>query len=163
MAEPKKYLTREGYALLSAEHRELMTRTRPEVVQRIADAAAEGDRSENAEYIYGKKRLRELDSRLRYLDGLIRDAIIVDRAKLRSETVCFGATVAVEDENGVQDKWTIVGDGEADARQHTVSWHSPIALALLGKRVGDTVTVKRPAGDLEMEILDLSFGDPLCI
>lgn len=159
MPKSLKYLTREGYKKLATEYDELRSVVRPEVVQRISDAAAEGDRSENAEYIYGKKRLRELDSRLRYLDGLLENVKVVDRSMLQSDVVCFGATVDVETQEGELQTWTIVGEGEADARQGTVSWHSPIAKALLGKEIGDEVVVKRPAGEIEMEILKLRFGD----
>lgn len=155
----KKYLTREGHDKLADEYDHLFKVVRPEVVQRISDAAAEGDRSENAEYIYGRKRLRELDSRLRYLSSLFDDATVVNRDEIRSDVVCFGATVEVENEEGEIETWTIVGEGEAEAREHRVSWKAPVAIAMIGKVPGDVVTVKLPAGERELEILSFRFGD----
>jgi transcription elongation factor GreB len=154
----KKFLTKEGHAALSAELDKLLRQERPRVVQGVAEAAAEGDRSENAEYIYGKKRLREIDKRLKYLGGLLKGATIVDRSRLAGDTVCFGATVLVEDEDGQRRRWTIVGEGEADAARGTISDKAPLARALMGKQVGDVVEVLRPAGETEVEILAITFG-----
>lgn len=156
--KPKQPLTRKGYAKLAAEHDELLLVERPKVVQGIATAAAEGDRSENAEYIYGKKRLRELDKRLRYLGMLLKDVKIVDPEALAGDRVCFGSTVYVRDENGDEKDYTIVGEGEADHRERSISYKSPVARGLMGKRVGDLVVVQRPAGEIELEILDLKFA-----
>ena len=153
-----KLMTKEGYSILAAEYDQLYRVERPRVVQGVADAAAEGDRSENAEYIYGKKRLREIDKRLQYLSRLLKDVQIVDRSTVRSKIVCFGATVVIEEEDGTRREWTIVGEGEADARQGTISWKAPLASALMGKSVGDVVTVTRPAGEIEVEIVGLKFA-----
>ncbi len=154
-----KPMTREGFERLMREAQDLFHVVRPKVLQGIQDAAAEGDRSENAEYIYGKKRLRELDKRIRYLDSILKDVQVIDRRSLRGQTVSFGATVVVADIDGKEHRWTIVGEGEANADEGTISWKAPVAKALLGKRVGDVVTVTVPAGESEYEVLGLSFGD----
>jgi transcription elongation factor GreB len=153
----KKPMTRKGFEKLAAEHDELLLVERPKVVNGVQIAAAEGDRSENAEYIYGKKRLREIDKRLRYLGGLLKDIKLVDPEYLEGAKVCFGSTVTVTDEDGVIRTYTIVGEGEADG--NAISWLSPVAKALLGKKVGDVVLVRRPAGEIEFEISDLHFGE----
>ena len=156
----KKPLTLQGYRLLLTEHEELAKSERPRVVQGVANAAAEGDRSENAEYIYGKKRLREIDKRLQYLSSLLQDVEIVDPSTLHGDKVCFGATVViVEDGNKAKKRWQIVGEGESDTAKGTISWRSPMARALLGKRVGDLVTVERPAGEIDVEVAELWFGE----
>lgn len=154
----KKYLTREGFKRIAEEHRKLFEEVRPVVVEGIATAAMEGDRSENAEYIYGKKRLREIDKRLRYLSSLLKDVKIVDPENIKSDRVCFGATVVIEDEAGIKKEWTIVGVGEADAKEGTISYKSPLAKALLNKKVGDVVVIERPADEIEVEILELKFN-----
>jgi transcription elongation factor GreB len=158
-ASPRRPLTLPGFRALSAEHHELMHVERPKVVAGIATAAAEGDRSENAEYIYGKKRLRELDKRLQYLGTLLKDVDIVDTSSLSGTTVCFGCTVVIEEDGGATKRWTIVGEGESDTHNGTISWKAPMAKALLGKSVGDVVTVERPAGEIEVELKELWFGD----
>lgn len=159
MAEkPKKPMTRAGFKLLATEHDELMTVERPKVVSGITIAAAEGDRSENAEYIYGKKRLRELDKRLRYLGLLLKDVKLVDPDRLSGDRVCFGCTVTILNEDGVEKTYSIVGEGESDHLPDCISYKTPIAIALLGKRVGDVAIAHRPAGDMELEITDLHFG-----
>lgn len=149
----KKMLTKGGHQRLVDEFDELSKKERPKVVKGVADAAAEGDRSENAEYIYGKKKLREIDKRLSYLSGLLKDAIIVDPASLRGTAVQFGSTVVIEDEDGNQKQWTIVGEGEADVRSGSISYRAPVARALLGKEPGDFVTVSRPAGEVDYEVV----------
>lgn len=154
----KRPLTRKGYQKLAAEHDELLLVERPRVVQGIATAAAEGDRSENAEYIYGKKKLRELDKRLRYLGQLLKDIKVVDPERLSGDRVCFGATVVVIDEDGAEKRYTIVGEGEADLALGEISFKSPVARALMGKRVGDVIVARRPAGEIELEITDLLFA-----
>ena len=155
--KPYKPITRQGYERLAEEHRQLLEEERPKVVDGVATAAAEGDRSENAEYIYGKKRLREIDKRLRYLTSLIKDAQIIDPENIRSDRIEFGATVSLEDEAGVVKHWTIVGVGEADAAHGTISYQSPLAKALWGKRRGDVIVFKRPAGEIDLEVLDIQF------
>ncbi|HEY4222507.1 MAG TPA: GreA/GreB family elongation factor [Myxococcota bacterium] len=154
----KKPLTLPGFRVLNKEFDELSRVERPKVVVGVSNAAAEGDRSENAEYIYGKKRLREIDKRLQYLSSLLGDVDIVDPGSLTGTKVCFGCTVVIEEDGGHKRKFQIVGEGESDTAQGTISWKSPMARALLGKSVGDVVTVERPAGDLEVEVVELYFG-----
>lgn len=155
----KKPLTLAGYRVLLAEHEQLHKVERPRVVIGVTNAAAEGDRSENAEYIYGKKRLREIDKRLQYLASLLGDVEIVDPSTLSGTKVCFGSTVVLLDDEGEnRKKWQIVGEGESDTAKGTISWQSPVARAVLGKEVGDVVTVDRPAGEIELEIAELWFG-----
>jgi transcription elongation factor GreB len=157
----RKPLTLTGFRRLQKEHEELSRVERPRVVQGVANAAAEGDRSENAEYIYGKKRLREIDKRLGYLSSLLADVEIVDPASLSGAKVCFGCTVVIVEGGAAtaKKKWQIVGEGESDTAAGTISWKSPMARALLGKIVGDVVTVERPAGEIEVEIVELWFGE----
>lgn len=160
----KKPLTLAGFRILSKEHEQLSRVERPRVVQGVTNAAAEGDRSENAEYIYGKKRLREIDKRLQYLGKLLGDVDIIDPVSLTGSKVCFGATVVFEetnDEDGrkLKKKWQIVGEGESDTANGTISWQSPMARALMGKQVGDVVTVERPAGEIQIKVLELWFVD----
>ena len=155
----KKPLTRKGYHRLAEEHRHLLEEVRPKVVEGIATAAAEGDRSENAEYIYGKKRLREIDKKLRQLTSLFGDADVIDIEYLRSDRVDFGARVSVLDEDGCEKQWLIVGVGEADIAEGTISYKSPVARALMGKKVGDVVEIERPKGISEFEILAVTYGD----
>ncbi len=155
----KNPLTPLGFQRIAAEHRQLLEVERPKVVDGVATAAAEGDRSENAEYIYGKKRLREIDKRLRYLSSLLKDAQIIDPRNIRSHQVEFGATVTLGDEQGTVKEWTIVGYGEADASQGTISWKSPLARALWSKKVGDVIYFERPAGEIEYEILAIRYSE----
>lgn len=155
----KNPMTKVGFRRLLAERDELLRVTRPKVVKGVTEAAAEGDRSENAEYIYGKKRLREIDKRLQYLSNLLKDVQAVEVSELSGTKVCFGSTVEVIDDDGAVKKWTIVGDGESDHKELTISWKSPVARALLGKKVGDIVEFERPKGMAEFEIIGLYFGD----
>ncbi len=152
-----KPMTRLGHGKLAEEHDVLARTERPKVLEGIQIAAAEGDRSENAEYIYGRKRLREMDRRLRYLDGLLKDVQIIDPSKLTGDRVLFGSTVTVREEDGAEKQFTIVGEGETEFYVDGVSWKAPVAKALLGKRVGDLVTIYRPKGDLEVEIAQVKF------
>lgn len=153
-------LTQAGFQKLTQEYEELFRVTRPRVVKGIADAAAEGDRSENAEYIYGKKHLREIDKRLGYLHKLLAHAQAVAVESLRGEKVCFASTVVIKDEDGLVKRLTVVGDGEADFKQ-TVSCLSPVGRALLGHQVGDYVEIELPRGVVEFEIIGLLFGQRL--
>ncbi len=157
MAE-QRLLTSEGYAKLHEEYQYYWKTLRPQTVHRIAEAAAEGDRSENAEYIYGKKKLRDIDNRIRYLSKILDDARVINPAELDSDVVCFGATVHIEDEDGVAHVWTLVGEGESDSDLGRITYTSPVGRALIGKRVGDVVVVKLPAGEREYELTDLRFG-----
>jgi transcription elongation factor GreB len=147
------YITKEGAKRLSEELSRLRSVERPRVVQEVSDAAAQGDRSENAEYIYGKKRLREIDRRMRFLTKRLESAVLVDPAEQQAkDKVFFGATVDVVDEDDQRSTYTIVGEDEIDGKRGCISWRSPIGRALLGRRAGDVVTVRRPAGDVEIEI-----------
>ena len=140
---------------------------RPIVVNRVSDAAAEGDRSENAEYIYGKKRLREIDARLGFLTRRLKELQVVDPSEERlSDRVFFGAWVRVEDEEGDVHVYRIVGPDETDAEQGHISMDSPMGRALLRKTVGDEVLVERPAGKMAFDLLEISYeplplSDPL--
>lgn len=156
MANPN-YITPEGARRLSEELGRLRTVERPRIVQEVSDAAAQGDRSENAEYIYGKKKLREIDRRMRYLTKRLESAVVVDPKSQTGDKVFFGATVEVEDEDGRKSAYCIVGEDEIDSKAGRISWKSPVGHALLGKRAGDVVTVKRPVGDVELEIVSVKF------
>ena len=159
MAE--KLLTTLGFRRLQAEYDYYWKVLRPETVQRVADAAAEGDRSENAEYIYGRKKLRQIDKRLGYLSRLLDGVRVVDPVEIHSDRVGFGATVTVEDDDGRTRTWTIVGEGESDPEFGLISASSPVARALWGKRVGDVVDVELPAGEIEYELLAIEYGGPV--
>ncbi|MCX6130749.1 MAG: GreA/GreB family elongation factor [Proteobacteria bacterium] len=156
--ELKKPLTRSGWERLAEEHRQLLEVDRPAMVQNMATAAAEGDRSENAEYIYSRKRMREIDKRLRYLTGLLKDAEIIDPRNIRSDRVDFGGSFVIEDEEGQRKEWTIVGMGEAEAEKGTISWKSPLALAVLGRKIGDFISLERPAGMIDYTIVDIHYA-----
>lgn len=148
-----KPLTKKGQTLLADEHHRLFNVERPKIVEAIAVAAAEGDRSENAEYIYGKKKLRETDYRIRYLDRLLDKAQIIDVN--RDDCIYFGRYFEVCDEDGNKKRWVIVGEGETDFYEGAVSWKSIVGRALLGKRLGDFVVVNRPAGEIEFEVIKI--------
>jgi transcription elongation factor GreB len=151
------YLTPEGAKKLADELQKLATTERPRVVQEVSDAAAQGDRSENAEYIYGKKRLREIDRRIRFLTKRLDGAVVVQKAEVKADTVRFGALVGVVDENGKTSSYTIVGPDEADPSAGRISFQSPLGQSLMKRRVGDVVTVRRPAGELEIEIQSIAY------
>jgi len=156
VAEPN-YLTPAGAQKLQEELKHLAGLERPKVVQEVADAAAQGDRSENAEYIYGKKRLREIDRRIRFLTQRLDRALIVEPGAVQHQQVRFGATVVVRDEEGVQKTYTLVGPDESEPERGFLSYQSPIGKSLMKRRVGDFVVVRRPAGELELEILSISY------
>jgi transcription elongation factor GreB len=151
--------TKKGYKRLRDEFDTLTQKERPKVVQGVATAAAEGDRSENAEYIYGKKRLREIDKRLQYLSRLLKDPQVIDASMVKTDAVSFGSKVTVADESGQQKTWTIVGEGEADFKERTISSEAPVARALLGKKVGDSVVVEFGASSNSYEIVAIAIGD----
>ena len=152
------YITPRGHEKLLAEMDQLLRIERPKVVREVAEAAAMGDRSENAEYIYGKRRLREIDSRLRFLNERLKNAEVVDPKKQSGDKVIFGAIVEVEDENGVQKNWQLVGQDEGDPSGGKLSWRSPIGRLLLGKRVDASFTFKRPDGvSIEYTVLAITF------
>ena len=152
----KNYITPGGYARLKAELKQLAAVERPEVVKTVAWAAALGDRSENADYIYGKRRLREIDRRVRFLIKRLEAAQIVDSSGRQSGQIFFGACVRMK--IGKKPRTvTIVGVDEVDAARGRVSWISPIAKALLKARAGDTVTLHTPGGDERIEILEVNY------
>jgi transcription elongation factor GreB len=154
----KNYMTPEGYARLRSEWLELMDNERPRIVEIVHWAASNGDRSENGDYIYGKKRLREIDRRIRFLTKRLEVAEIVDPAvHAGSEQVYFGATVTYVDDLDVTRTITIMGIDEADSSQGQVSWIAPVARALLKARVGDEVMLPTPAGARALEILGVSY------
>jgi transcription elongation factor GreB len=155
---PRNYMTPHGYARLNAELSELLDRSRPELVKVIAWAASNGDRSENGDYIYGKRRLREIDRRIRYLTKRLGSAVVVDpAARGDTEQIYFGATVTYADREGAQHTVSIVGMDEVDTKRGRVSWISPIAKALLRKQTGDVARVATPGGAEEIEVIDVRY------
>jgi transcription elongation factor GreB len=153
----KNYITPAGYRRLREELAELWDVERPKVVETIAWAASNGDRSENADYIYGKRRLREIDRRVRFLSKRIDSAEVVDNAGRDDDRAFFGATVAYRDRAGAERVVTIVGIDEVDPARGRVSWISPIARAVLKAREGDVVTLRTPAGAEEIEVLEVRY------
>jgi transcription elongation factor GreB len=132
---------------------------RPRVTQEVADAAAQGDRSENAEYIYGKRRLREIDRRVRFLSKRLDDVTVVNEPPSDSSRVFFGAWVTLEDDGGHEVTYRIVGPDESDLDRGFISMEAPVAKALLGKRDGDDVTVRRPKGDITYTIMAIRYRE----
>lgn len=157
-AGTRNYMTPSGYARMVAELEHLVRKERPEVVEVVAWAAGNGDRSENGDYIYGKKRLREIDRRIRFLTKRIESAVVVDPAQREpTDQVFFGATVTVVDETGKEATYSIVGVDEADPARGRISWRSPLARALLKARVGDSVRYQTPGGSRELEIVRVVY------
>ena len=157
--EPRSgYITQEGYARLSAEFEQLYRVERPKVVKGVAEAAAEGDRSENAEYIYGKKKLREIDRRLRHLGQRLNAVTVVQPDEDRDDgKVYFGAYVRLESEQGEQLVVRIVGPDEFDGKRGFISMDSPVAKAILRREEGDEVRIERPRGVTTFEIVEVSY------
>lgn len=154
----KSYMTPGGYARLKAELRHLLDVERPELVRVIAWAASNGDRSENADYIYGKRRLREIDRRIHYLTKRLDQAEVIDPASREAtDRIFFGATVTYREETGEERVVTIVGIDEADPARGLVSWVSPLARALLRRTAGEEVVVRTPSGEERIEILDVCY------
>ena len=155
---PPRFITPEGYARIRAEYEELFGSERPKLVETIAWAAANGDRSENGDYIYGRKRLRELDRRLSYLSRIMKAAKVVDpAAQSVRDQVRFGATVELADEEDNRRFLTIVGDDEADAAVGRIGWSAPLARALIGARVGDERIVRLPSGEKTYELMEIRY------
>lgn len=155
-AGSKNYISAAGFARLKAELRELVEVERPEVVKTVAWAASLGDRSENADYIYGKRRLREIDRRVRFLIKRLEAAEVVDSSGRDTDQVFFGARVKIKAGNEIR-QITILGQDEVDPARGIVSWVSPIARSLLKARAGDSVTLRTPAGEQKLEILEVSY------
>jgi transcription elongation factor GreB len=159
--EPRpNYITPAGYAALKAEYDQLLGTERPAIVEVVSWAAGNGDRSENGDYLYGRKRMREIDRRLGFLAKRMKAAKVVDPARAEDRgRVYFGATVTIADEDDNQRTVTIVGDDEADAGTGRIGWHAPLARALKGAAVGDLRTVELPAGPREYEVLSIAYPD----
>ncbi|HET8749748.1 MAG TPA: transcription elongation factor GreB [Sphingomicrobium sp.] len=153
-----RYITPEGLARIRAEYDELFGVERPKIVETVSWAASLGDRSENADYIYGKRRLREIDRRLAYLAKVMKNAKVVDPARQEvRDQVRFGATVELADEDDNRRILTIVGDDESDASAGRIGWSAPLARALIGARVGDERLVRLPAGEKSYEVMALRY------
>ena len=154
----ERFITPAGFARIRAEYDQLFGEERPKLVETIAWAAANGDRSENGDYIYGRKRLREIDRRLGYLSKVMKEAKQVDPASQPTrDQVRFGATVELADEDDDRRILTLVGDDEADASNGFIGWSAPLARALIGARVGDERIVRLPAGDKSYEVVAITY------
>jgi transcription elongation factor GreB len=154
----KNYITPDGFERLKSERRQLWTVDRPEIVRVVEWAAGNGDRSENGDYIYGKRRLREIDRRLRFLDKRLAAAVPVDPSRqTRRDQVFFGATVTYVRADDSETTVTITGIDETTFAPGRISWTSPVARALMQRRVGDTVTVRTPSGLEALEILTIAY------
>jgi transcription elongation factor GreB len=157
---PPRFITPDGFARIRAEYEELFGIERPKIVELVSWAASLGDRSENADYLYGKKRLREIDRRLSHLSRIMKAAKVVDPASQTArDQVRFGATVELADDDDNRRTLTIVGDEEADASAGRIGWSAPIARALVGARVGDERTVRLPAGEKIYEVMTIRYPD----
>ncbi|MFN7123111.1 MAG: transcription elongation factor GreB [Hydrogenophaga sp.] len=157
----KNYITRAGYDRLRAELFTLIDDERPKMVEIVHWAASNGDRSENGDYLYGKKRLREIDRRIRFLTRRLEIAEVVDASQHHGgDQVFFGATLTYADDSGAETTVTILGVDEADSAQGQISWVSPVARALLKAKVGDVVRLVVPGGTQELEVLSVSYPAP---
>ena len=157
MDQNKNYITPDGFAKLKAEYSELLNVERPKVVEVVAWAASNGDRSENADYQYGKRRLREIDRRLHFLQKRIEASEVIDPLQLKSNKVVFGATVSIEYDSGETMTYQIVGEDEFDVKNNKISWKSPVSRALLGKQIDDEVKIIKPSGEEIVVIVDIQF------
>jgi len=153
----KNYITPAGLKRLRDELSELLNKTRPQITEIVAWAASNGDRSENGDYIYNKKKLREIDRRIRFLTKRLESAEVVDPLGSTSDTVRFGATVTVRDEEGELKTYAIVGVDEIDIKLGRISWISPLGSTLLKAKKGDTVTLRSPKGEEDLEIVDIQY------
>lgn len=153
------YITPNGYERLRRELLWLDKELRPKIVAEVSYAASLGDRSENAEYIYGKKRLRKIDGRRRYLVRRLEKARLVDPAKVKADVVRIGATVVIEHDDGAERTWRIYGEDEVDVENGILSWRSPIAQALMGKEEGETVSFRAPSGVKTIDLLELRYEE----
>lgn len=158
MTDRPNYITPAGYAALRAEYEKLFGTERPRLVDTVAWAAGNGDRSENGDYIYGRKRLREIDRRLGWLSKRMKAAKVVDPVRQEDRTrIWFGATATIVDEDDQERILTLVGDDEAEAGQGRVGWNAPIARALRGAAIGDLRRVHLPAGEREYEVIAITY------
>lgn len=151
-------ITPAGYDKLYDELRHLADNERPKLLEEIAAAAAQGDRSENAEYIYGRKRLREIDKRINFLKSRLERAKVIDPKAQSADNIQFGATVTIEDEDGRNRVWSIVGEDEAEPSVGKISWKSPLGRALLNKKSDDLLEVETPRGVLEYRVIKYIFS-----
>lgn len=159
MSTTSNYLTPQGYAALTNERNQLLKVERPKTVEIVSWAASNGDRSENGDYIYGKRRLREIDRRLRFLSKRLELAKIVDSsAQMTQDQVFFGATVTLVDQEGHEQTLRIVGVDETHLGPNYISWVSPIARALIKSREGDSVTFESPSGIRTVEIIRVTYA-----
>lgn len=152
------YISKKGFARLQEEFRVLFNVERPKVVETVAWAAGNGDRSENGDYIYGKRRLREIDKRLKFLKDRLEAAQIVDIHSITTDKVVFGASVTLLDEDGNEKTYQIVGEDETEPSKNRISWRAPMASAVLGKKIGDEVSIKRPAGLASFEVVAIRIA-----
>ncbi len=157
MDTKKNYITPEGLAKLKDEFHQLMHVERPKVVEVVTWAASNGDRSENADYQYGKRRLREIDRRVHFLIKRIEDAEVVDPKVMKGTKVLFSATVTLSNDDGKEFSYQIVGEDELDPKQGKISWKSPVARALLGKNEGDEVKLVKPSGEEIVVIENVTY------
>jgi transcription elongation factor GreB len=158
MADKPRFITPDGFRRLKAEYEELFGVERPNIVEVVSWAASLGDRSENADYLYGKRRLREIDRRLGYLARIMKAAKVVDPAEQPSrDQVRFGATIELADEDDNRRTLTIVGDDETDASAGRIGWSAPLARAFIGAKVGDERVVRLPAGEKSYEVLSIRY------
>lgn len=155
--DKKNYMTPQGQKKLQDELEQLLRKERPEVTKLVQWAASNGDRSENADYLYGKRRLREIDRRVRFLTQRLEAAVVVDPCEINSDKVQFGATVEIMDEDGISKRFTIVGIDEVNTSLGRISWQSPIGRALIGKKEGDEVLIQVPAGETVYEVVSVSY------
>jgi transcription elongation factor GreB len=160
MASQSNYITRAGFLKLKSELEWLWRDERPRVTEAVATAAALGDRSENADYIYGKKRLREIDRRIRFLTKRIDELNVVDGGpRKEADRIYFGAWVTIENEEGVVARYQLVGPDEFDASAGRISVDSPVGRALMGKRLDDEVSVRRPKGETLYSVMRIEYED----
>jgi transcription elongation factor GreB len=157
---PPRFITLDGFARIRAEYDDLFGNERPKVVEIVSWAASLGDRSENADYLYGKKRLREIDRRLSHLARIMKAAKIVDPASQTSrDEVRFGASVELADEDDNRRTVTVIGDDESDATSGRIGWSAPLARALIGAKVGDERIVRLPGGEKSYEVIAIRYPD----
>ncbi|GLV22635.1 transcription elongation factor GreB [Sphingobium sp. TomMM35A] len=160
MTAHPNYISPEGFAKLRAEYDQLLGQERPRIVEIVSWAAGNGDRSENGDYLYGRKRMREIDGQLRRLSKKMKDAKVIDPRQQPDKTrVFFGATVTIADEDENHRTVTIVGNDEADASAGRIGWNSPIARALRNAAIGDLRRVMLPAGEKEYEVMEISYPE----
>ena len=158
MTDRPNYITPAGYAALGAEYHKLLATERPALVETISWAAGNGDRSENGDYIYGRKRLREIDRRLGWLAKLMKAAKVIDPAAQPDRSrIWFGATVTIADEDDAERTLSLVGDDETDAGAGRIGWRAPLARALRGAAVGDVRRVELPSGERDYEVITIVY------